>query len=97
MTLKARDLLKAHEQIVLYLEEIDRDTIEIGDDYYWHIQREDRYDVAKKPDPERLTIGQLSEDASWIAGILDGSGTTVGYAPVWLGSLLRAYGERVRG
>jgi hypothetical protein len=97
MTLKARDLLRAHELIVLYLEEIEQDTIEIDDDYYWHIQSKPRYDVGKTPNPDEFSVGQLSEDASWIRGILDDPEKATGHALVWLGTLLRAYGERVRG
>lgn len=97
MTLKARDLLEAHEKIVKHLEEIEQDEVEIDGDYYWSIVRERLYDVAKAPDEDELTIGQLSEDREWIRGIMEEDGPIVGYSLVWLSTLLRAYGERVVG
>jgi RecA-family ATPase len=94
MRLKARELLDVHARIVDYLESIEQDSIDVDADYFWEIDRKERYDVGTRP--ANLTIGQLTEVDREIHGILAGK-EPVGYALVWLGTLLRAYGERTKG
>ena len=64
---------------------------EISDDYYWEISEEERYDPTKSPTD--LSLGQLSEDLERIQQILRGDAPPIGYALVWVASLLRRIGS----
>jgi hypothetical protein len=64
---------------------------ELSDDYYWEISEEERYDPTKSPTD--LSLGQLSEDWDRIQQILRGEAPPIGYALVWVASLLRRIGS----
>ena len=63
----------------------------LSDDYYWEISEEERYDPTKNPTD--LSLGQLSEDWDRIQQILRGDAPPIGYALVWVASLLRRIGS----
>ena len=64
---------------------------ELPEDYYWEISEEQRYDPAQNP--KDLRLGQLSEDWDRVQQIVKGDAPPVGYALVWLASLLRKIGS----
>ena len=51
------------------------------------------YDPIK--DPSNFSLGQLSEDGQRLSQILAGETPPIGYALVWLGSILRAAGQTI--
>jgi hypothetical protein len=66
--------------------------IELPQDYYWWISKEDLYDPINEP--KDMSVGQLSDDWSELQKILE-SQNVVGYSLVWLSAILRAIGEEV--
>lgn len=63
---------------------------------FWWIQQPAVYDVTVPPEPDALTIGQLTE--AWHF-LLDGveEDRVVSRSAVWLSQVLRAVGEGVLG
>ncbi len=68
-------------------------TIEIADDYYWDVPKNDRYKVYVSP--AELTVGQLSDDWNELRRIGCGEVDALPYALVWASSILRRIGEEV--
>jgi hypothetical protein len=89
---KIADLRLAAERILKHLEDSGHATIDIPWDYYWTVPAHHCY--GRRDQPTEFTLGQLSDDWSEIKAIRDGK-EPIGYALVWLASLLRAVGERV--
>ena len=78
-----------------HLEKIGYEKIEIPVDYYWNIPQEIRYDPYKKP--EKLDLGQLSDDWQELQKTLRGEREPLTYELVWLSAILRAIGEHTSG
>jgi hypothetical protein len=95
MRITTDELRRATLAVLAHLERTGRGTIELDADYYWSIAPEQRYDVYTRPDD--LSIGRLSDDWAEVAAIARGDEDAVGYALVWLASVLRAVGERTVG
>lgn len=91
MTIDIPVLRKAVEKLLTHVEAARGATIEIEDDYYWWISQEERYVPASAP--TALTVGQLSDDWSELRAIGDGTREPVGYALVWLATVLARIGE----
>lgn len=68
--------------------------IELGSDHYWDIPAEKLYDT--HDEPSEFTMGQLSEDLSFVNEMISGVRPPVSYGLVWISSLLRYIGETVR-
>lgn len=85
------DIEKAVQLLLRHLKEQQITHAEIPEDYYWDIPDEDRYEPAKTPTD--LSLGQLSEDWERVQQILKGDAPPVGYALVWVASLLRKIGS----
>ncbi len=92
MQVKASELRKACEVLCAYLEQTNRDMIEMPVDYYWNIPAEYLYDPVH--DPQGLNIGQLTDDWKEIQGIVEGKREPLGLAFVWLSAIFRAIGEK---
>lgn len=92
MTLKIDDLRKFADMLLLHLKEQGIDEVPIDADYYWNIPSDELYEPRKTP--VELDIGQLSEDLNRLRKILIKEDEPIGYALVWLSSLLRYVGER---
>ena len=92
MNVKVTELREIADTLFTYLEETDRGALEIAEDYYWSIDKEEAYDPAN--DPKDLTIGQLSDDWTELSAIKRGEKPPIGYALVWLSSVLKAVGEK---
>lgn len=67
--------------------------IELRSDYYWQIEPELRYD--RHDEPTSFTMGQLSEDLSFLEQIYRGERPPVAYGLVWAATLLRYIGEQI--
>ncbi|MBI1745733.1 MAG: hypothetical protein HYR55_03995 [Acidobacteria bacterium] len=85
------DLVRALELIVQHIKNYKADPVEIEQDYYWEAAEDQLYDMTQET--KKFTIGQLSHDWERIREILDGKNPPIGYAMVWLASILRAVGH----
>lgn len=95
MKVSISDLRALSERLLLHLEQNGRSSIEVAHDHYWDITRQQRYDPCAEPND--FDIGQLSDDWSQLQTILSGEGEAIGYALVWLSTILRAVGEETVG
>ena len=69
-------------------------TLELSGDFYWWIPQELLYDMRSKPMVEM--VGSLSHDLELLrSSIGDNDTTTGGFNFVWLGALLRAFGDQL--
>jgi len=84
-------LEQACQAIFVYLKEAKIDSIQVEQDFYWHISQEDRYNPYQEP--KNLTLGQLSSDWEEIKKIAVGESEPLGYSFVLLSSLLKYLGE----
>ncbi len=91
LTVSLDEIEKAVLLVFKHLKDQQIVQAEIPEDYYWEIAEEDRYDPAKTPID--LSLGQLSEDWERLRQILQGDAPPVGYALVWVASLLRKIGS----
>jgi hypothetical protein len=89
------ELREVSNQLLDHLERLGVTDVEIPDDYYWSISKEQLYDpTAENLDP---TLGQLSDDWKELSMIRRGERPPVALALGWLASVMRAVGERVLG
>lgn len=95
MKVSATELRRAVDLLLEHIEESGSPVVEIDEDFYWDVPADRRYAPYQKP--VELTMGQLSDDWSEIQKIVDGSRQPVGYALVWLSSILRRVGEKAIG
>jgi hypothetical protein len=91
MIIDTANLRRCFEALVNHLEETGQAAVEVPWDFYWEASRDDLYNPYAQP--TNLTLGQLSDDWSEMLKIADGEMPPVGYALVWLSSILRAAGE----
>lgn len=87
------DLVRALELIVQHVKTYQSDPVPIKPDYYWEMTEEQRYDLAHEP--KEFTIGQLTDDWGRIRELLDGKSRPIGYAMIWLASILRTVGHKM--
>ena len=90
MKIKTCELKAICETLCQYLEQSERSEVTIDQDYYWHLHDEQQYDPAIKP--VDLTLGQLTDDWNELQKIVANDSPPIGYAFVWLSSILRAVG-----
>ncbi len=95
MQVKVSDLRILCEKLFSHLEKIGSGSVKISSDYYWNIPKESRYD--KYEEPGDLDLGQLTDDWAELKKILEGKSEPIGYALIWMSSILRAIGEEVVG
>jgi hypothetical protein len=95
MDVRISDLRAVAERLLEHLQETDREVISIDHDYYWVIPKEQRYEPDEEP--KEFTLGQLSDDFRELMRIKNGEVEPIGYALVWLSSLLRVVGEKTIG
>ncbi|PKW18649.1 hypothetical protein [Saccharopolyspora spinosa] len=72
------------------------ETVELDKDYFWSIPPEAAYDIYTQPDPEQLTIGQLSESWNNLTQLLSRGEPVPPYALVWISDVLKALGHQAR-
>lgn len=92
MNVKLAELRAIADRLFTHLQDSGREEFDVLDDYYWEISKEELYDPSK--DPKDLTIGQLSHDLERLRAILSEEDPPIGYALVWLSSILRNVGEK---
>ena len=95
MRISATDIRKVVEILLEHLEKIEQGVCETNRDFYWDVPSSERYDQYGKPSD--LTVGQLSDDWAELKGILSGDKEPIGYGLVWLGNILRAWGDESKG
>ncbi|TWG07641.1 hypothetical protein [Saccharopolyspora dendranthemae] len=72
------------------------ERVELDNDFFWSVPPELAYDVYTQPQPEQLTVGQLSESWSNLARLNEAAGEVPAYALVWLADVLKALGHQTR-
>lgn len=66
------------------------DAVSLDQDFFWAIPPDVAYNVYVQPDPEQLTIGQLSESWDNIARLHAHDEPVPPQALVWISDLLKA-------
>jgi hypothetical protein len=94
MKITTEDLRKTFEALVDHLDETGQASVELPWDFYWDLSAEELYDPYS--DPKDLSLGQLSDDWNRLLQISNGEMPAVGYALVWLSSILRAVGQTAK-
>jgi hypothetical protein len=95
MQVSVSELRTISEQLFLHLENTGYNSVDNSTDYYWNIPTEFRYNPYEEP--KELDLGQLTDDWENLHKILEGTTDPIGYALVWLSTVLRAVGETVIG
>jgi len=93
MEVNIRQLREVTDKIFSHLLEDGVEKLDLTADYYWQIPREFLYD--KYDEPKSFTMGQLSEDLTFVEEIREGVRSPVAYGLVWIASLLRYIGEEI--
>jgi hypothetical protein len=91
MRIAIADVRRICELLLTHLEQSGRGSIDLTNDFYWNIPQEQLYRPYEEPDV--TDVGQLSDDWAELQAILRGQKEPLGYALVWLSSILRAIGE----
>ncbi len=91
LRIKVSDLRTIADNLFVRLEEKGHTEIEITEDFYWNISKEDRYAIDREP--SEFSLGQLYDDWEFVKNSLDSNENTVLYEFVWLSSILRFIGE----
>lgn len=93
MEINLDDLKEAHNKIFNYLAEIGITKVIIPFEYYWQIDRNQRYDSYEEP--KKFTLGQFSDDIAEIKQIASGEKYPVSYALNWLASVYTAISQEM--
>lgn len=93
MRVKISELKAISELLLNYIQTTESEETNITNDYYWYINQKKVYDPYSKPNAADLSLGQLSEDYINLKKILQHQEDPLGYALVWLSSLLCCLGE----
>ena len=96
LNVSTADLRAAFEAVIAHIEEGSGTEVALPDDYFWWIQCPAVYDVGTRPQPDSLTIGQLSEAWQFLLDSVRTDGV-VSQSAVWLSQVLRAVGEAAVG
>jgi len=92
MQIDIRTIQMALASIFNHLQERGIESIEISEDFYWNISIIQRYDPYTIP--TQFDLGQLTNDYEEIIKIVNGNNEPLGFALVWLSSLIRIIGEK---
>lgn len=95
MKVKVSELRQAANTLFDHLEQSGHSEVDVEHDYYWSIPDKDLYLPYERP--SELTLGQLSSDLEEIKRINAHEKPPVGYALVWLATLLRFVGAKIVG
>ena len=68
-------------------------VLKLAHDFYWDIPARHRYDSYETPN--QFSMGQLTDDLKSLQAIDHGTSDPIPYALVWLGNVLRAFGEQL--
>lgn len=89
-TVSYSELAEITQHLLRRLEQDGVGQIELSVDYYWDISKEELYQPYDAP--EKLTIGQVSDDLNELRRVMRGERAVIPYHLVWLASVLRAVG-----
>ncbi len=93
LQININELEKALSQILEKLRRQEGEVVDVGSiDYYWSINGEEKYDPYQ--DPERFTLGQLTDDLEEIRKIASGEAEPVALDLVKVSAVLAAVGHR---
>lgn len=84
------DLLRDACDVVLARLAEDRDEIVVSNAHFWSIPKEDLFDLSKVPDSP--TVGDVSDLLDNVRMLVDEPETSMRWALVWLGDILRVVG-----
>ena len=92
MQVSLSELRDAVTVLLTHMEENGIDTVQVNEDAYWFIHRDELHDVYKTPSD--ITVGSLADNWHELQEILAKEKEPVGYALVWAANVLRAVGDR---
>ncbi|CAA9340928.1 MAG: hypothetical protein AVDCRST_MAG68-3041 [uncultured Gemmatimonadetes bacterium] len=95
MHVSVAELRESCELLLTHLEQSGSASVELTSDLYWNVPQDQRYQAYEEP--KSLDMGQLSQDWAEVQAIVRGEKEPLGYALVWLSSILRAVGEKTVG
>jgi len=95
MRVRISELKRLSEILLNHIRESGCEFVDIPNDFYWFIDKAKVYDPYKEPNPSDFTLGQLSDDWNNLLKILNNENEPIGYALVWLSSIMRNVGEEV--
>jgi hypothetical protein len=78
------------------IEDLGFEKVEIEQscDHYWHIPTSEIHEMSKAP--IGLDVGRLSDDVDFVKLIFKGQSGDAAYNLVYIGSLLRFIGEKIK-
>lgn len=95
MKVTTKELRETMDLLLSHLEDSGKTEFELEEDYYWSVPPADRYSPYEEP--KVFTLGQLSDDLEELRSIRAGEKEPLGYALVWLSSVLTRVGEKAKG
>ncbi|MFR9728111.1 hypothetical protein ACL03H_02710 [Saccharopolyspora sp. MS10] len=93
-TVSLETLRQVFNEALDNLQERAGDTVELDKDFFWSIPKEALYDPYTTPDPEQLTLGQLSSSWGTLNRMHANGDYMNNYTLVWLAEILQALGHR---
>ena len=91
MPIDINTLEKATAAVFRHLRDAGVNSVDLEKDFYWSIEKEQRYEPYKEP--TKMNLGQLTDDWQEIEKIACGDAEAIGYAFVWIAALYRYIGE----
>lgn len=95
-TVSLETLRQVFNEALDNLEERVGHTVELDEDFFWSIPREALYDPYATPDPEQLTLGQLTSSWDSLKRMHANGDHMNEYTLVWIAEILQALGQRAR-
>ena len=93
MKIKIEELEKVTGKLFEYLKQQGLSELNIEEDYYWNIDKKERYNPYKEP--SKFDLGQLKDDWNELLKIKNEDSEPLSYSFVWLAALLRLLGEKI--
>ena len=93
MKVDLKTLENATRLIFKSLEEKGIKDIEIEKDFYWNIDKDEKYNPYTNP--KKLDLGQISDNWLEIQKISNQETFPIPYSLVWLASIYRIMGEKI--
>lgn len=92
MKIQAVELERVIKKIFNQLKDLNISEINVDEDFYWNIDKEERYNPYQKP--ARLDLGQVEGDWNELKKINEGDLDVLGGSFVCASNLLRLVGEK---
>jgi hypothetical protein len=92
MKIEIDTLRVALERLLAHAEQMKGNVVEIEDDYYWFVSKEELHDPTNEP--AAMTLGSLEDDWANLVALAQGDKEAFGYMLVWASAVLRALGDR---